>query len=51
MEGSNIEIVFPNGWKAELENGVFELKNPSGRTVIERPATAEDIARMQSIGG
>ncbi|HWT31352.1 MAG TPA: hypothetical protein VN240_10055, partial [Propylenella sp.] len=49
VEGNKIEIVFPDGWKEELENGIYELKDPSGRTVVERPATAEDVARMQDI--
>jgi len=49
VEGSKIEIVFPDGWKEELENGIYELKDPSGRTVVERPATPEDVARMRDI--
>jgi hypothetical protein len=49
VEGGNIEIVYPDGWKEELENGIFELKDPSGRTVIERRATSEDIARLRAI--
>jgi hypothetical protein len=51
VEGGNIEIVYPNGWKEELENGRYELRDPSGRTVVERPATAEDIARLQALAG
>jgi hypothetical protein len=49
IDGGNIEIVYPDGWKEELENGIFELKDPSGRTVIERPATGEDVARLRAI--
>ncbi len=47
--GGKIEIVYPDGWKEELENGIFELKDPSGRTVIERRATREDVARLRAI--
>jgi hypothetical protein len=49
VEGGKIEIVYPDGWKEELENGIFELKDPSGRTVIERRATREDVARLRAI--
>jgi hypothetical protein len=49
VEGNSIEIVYPDGWKEELENGIFELKDPSGRTVIERRATRRDIARLRAI--
>jgi hypothetical protein len=49
VDGGNIEIVYPDGWKEELENGIFELKDPAGRTVIERRATREDVARLRAI--
>jgi hypothetical protein len=49
IDGRKIEIVYPDGWKEELENGIFELKDPSGRTVIERRATREDVARLRAI--
>ncbi len=46
-----VEIRYTNGWKEELENGRYELKNASNRTVVERRATAEDIARMNGLAG
>ena len=46
-----MEIVYSTGWKEELENGRYELKDPNNNTVVERPATAKDRARMQRIGG
>jgi hypothetical protein len=49
VDGGKIKIVYPDGWKEELENGIFELKDPSGRTVIERRATGEDVARLRAI--
>jgi hypothetical protein len=49
IDGGKIEIVYPDGWKEELEDGIFELKDPSGRTVIERRATGEDVARLRAI--
>ena len=46
---SGIEVRYSTGWKEEIENGRYELKNPAGRTVRERTATAADIARLQSL--
>ncbi len=46
--GDSIEIVYSDGWKEEIENGIYELKDPNNNTIIERPATAEDIARLSS---
>ena len=48
---AGMEIVYSTGWKEELENGRYELKDPNNNTVVERPATAKDRARMQRIGG
>lgn len=42
-----IEVVYPDGFREELEGGVLELKDPSGRTVVKRRATAEDVARLR----
>ena len=47
----NIEIRYTNGWKEELENGRYELKNANNRTVVQRRATAADVARMRAIAG
>ena len=47
QNGSNLEIVYSNGIKEEIEGGRYELKNAAGRTVIERTATADDIARIE----
>ena len=44
--GNNIEVVHANGIKEEIEGGVYERKDANGRTVVERPATAADIARL-----
>ena len=46
INGNDIEVVHASGIKEEIENGRFEMKDASGRTIIERPATAADIARL-----
>ncbi len=46
ISGDNIEITYNNGWKEEIEFGRYELKDRFNRTVVERPATDEDRARL-----
>ena len=43
---SGVEVVYSNGVKEEIENGRFEQKNAAGRTIVQRPATAADLARI-----
>ena len=43
---SGVEITYSNGVREEIENGRFEQKDAAGRTVIERPATGSDVARL-----
>ncbi len=47
VAGNSIEVVHPDGTKEEIENGRFEQKNAAGRTVVERPATQADVARLR----
>lgn len=46
---AGFEVEYANGWKVEVENGRFEVKNPAGRTVEQRPATSADIARFRGL--
>lgn len=48
---TSIEVRYSRGWKEEIENGVYELKDPANRTVIERPATAADWDRLVATAG
>ena len=43
---SGIEIIYSNGVKEEIENGRYQLKNPGGRTIAQRPATQGDLNRI-----
>ena len=47
-EDGGIEITWGNGVKEEIEGGRYQLKNAAGRTVVERPATAADRARLRA---
>lgn len=40
------EVTFSDGSRIEIENGRFEMKDASGRTIVERPATAADRALL-----
>ena len=51
IEGNNIEVEFPDGTKEEIEAGRFERKNALGRTIVERPATQADFARLRAFAG
>ena len=46
--GDKIEVTYGDGWKEEIEAGRYELKDPAGNTVVERPATAADRNRLEA---
>lgn len=46
-DGNKVEVTHPDGTKEQVENGKFEMKDATGRTIVERPATPADIARLQ----
>jgi hypothetical protein len=51
VAGRNIEVEHADGWKEEIEAGRYEMKDPNGNTVVERAATADDRARLESVAG
>ncbi|ETX27495.1 hypothetical protein [Roseivivax isoporae] len=46
VSATGIEVTYTDGWKEEIEAGRYELKDGFNRTVIERPATQDDRARL-----
>lgn len=44
-----IEVTYSDGWREEVENGRYELKDAQNRTVVERPATRQDYDRLGAI--
>ena len=48
VSGRNIEVTYTDGWREEIENGRYELKDNLNRTVVERPATQSDRSRLFS---
>jgi hypothetical protein len=45
---NSLEVTYSDGWKEEVENGRYELKDPTNRTVVERPANQTDFDRLNS---
>lgn len=46
---NHIEVHYANGWKEEIEFGIYERKNPAGRTVTRRTATTADYTRLRGL--
>ncbi|MSU91377.1 hypothetical protein GE300_17490 [Rhodobacteraceae bacterium 2CG4] len=46
-----MQLRLSDGTKIEIENGIFERKDATGRTIEERPATAADLALFGLAGG
>ncbi|MGX5800546.1 hypothetical protein ACWGS9_04805 [Bradyrhizobium sp. Arg314] len=49
IDGNKITVVHPNGMKEEVDNGRFEMTDAQGRTIIDRPATQEDLSRLLNL--
>jgi hypothetical protein len=49
LNGSNIKVLHPEGMKEEIENGRYVMKDAMGRTIISRPATDTDGARLRGL--
>ena len=44
-----IEVKYADGTSEEIEGDVYERKNAADETLLERPATDEDIARIEAL--
>nr|HQU70253.1 hypothetical protein [Albidovulum sp.] len=44
-----IEVTYADGSKEEIDNGRYERKDRSGRTVEEREATQADLDRLSAL--
>jgi hypothetical protein len=50
VDGDRIQITYPDGWREEIENGRYEMRDPDDNTVVERAATGEDRSRLDGMG-
>lgn len=46
---NGIEVTYADGSKEEVENGQYERKDSTGRTVEERAATQADLDRLSAL--
>jgi hypothetical protein len=49
VDDSEIEVRYSDGWREEIKNGRYRLKNPSSQVVVSRPATNGDWRRLRRI--
>lgn len=49
VDGDKITVIHRDGMQEEIENGRFKMQDALGRTIIEREATPEDVARLQAL--
>lgn len=47
--GREIRLFYANGWREEIRNGRYELRDNKNRRVVERPAESGDYARLQEL--
>ncbi len=45
----NVEIEYANGWQEWIRNGRYRLTDPKGRTVSNRWARPDDLARLRRL--
>lgn len=48
VRGDTVEVAYPDGWHESLKRGRLRLRDPDGRLVVDRPATAEDRRRIRA---
>ncbi|MBO0145448.1 hypothetical protein JZX87_30485 [Agrobacterium sp. Ap1] len=49
VKGGTVEIRYANGILERLTNRRFSMTDRRGRTIVDRPATSDDRARIQSL--
>jgi hypothetical protein len=47
----NISLQYANGWREWIDHGRYVLVDPFGRTVANRQASRDDVARMRALLG
>jgi hypothetical protein len=49
IRGSNIEIIYSDGFREVIRKGVLELTDPQGRRVVRRPVSGNDLSRIREL--
>ncbi|MFL5260743.1 MAG: hypothetical protein ACJ8AS_13395 [Hyphomicrobiales bacterium] len=48
---TGIAILYPDGFREAIRNGMLELTDPQGRRVVKRPATPKELRRVHALIG
>lgn len=48
---ANMRFRHKNGFEETLGGGRYEMKDNRGRTIVNRPATSKDVARLNRLAG
>jgi hypothetical protein len=49
VSASNIVIIYPDGFREAVRNGILELTDPQGRRVVRREASGKDFGRIRAL--
>ena len=49
IDGSNIQVTHPDGYTETIQRGRFKMKDPLGRTIVDRLAKPADIKRLRGL--
>jgi hypothetical protein len=49
INGDEIRVIYADGFREEIRKGTLILKDPQGRSVVKRRATAADFTRLRDL--
>lgn len=49
IQGDKIVILYSDGFKDQIDKGIYKLTDPKGRTIAERVATRADKVRLEAL--
>jgi hypothetical protein len=49
IDGSNIQVSHPDGFTETIQRGRFKMRDPLGRTIVDRLAKPADIKRLRGL--
>jgi len=49
IDRAGISVLYPDGFREVIRNGVLELTDPQGRQVVKRAATRKDMGRIRAL--
>ena len=49
VSSQSIEIKYSDGFEEEISNGIYEVEDQNGRTIIRRIAAGSDVVRLKAV--